>query len=38
MDHVGPITRTVADNAAVLEVIAGPDGYDRSRQVRRQLG
>jgi len=31
LDHVGPITRTVADNALLLEVIAGADGYD-SRQ------
>ena len=28
IDHVGPITRTVADNALFLEVIAGPDGLD----------
>jgi amidase len=28
VDHVGPMTRTVADNALVLEVIAGPDGLD----------
>jgi len=28
VDHVGPITRTVADNALVLEVLAGPDGLD----------
>ena len=28
IDHVGPITRTVADAALVLNVIAGPDGYD----------
>lgn len=27
-DHVGPITRTVADNALVLEVLAGRDGMD----------
>jgi amidase len=31
LDHVGPITRNVADNALLLEVIAGPDGLD-SRQ------
>jgi len=31
IDHTGPMTRTVADNALMLEVIAGPDGYD-SRQ------
>ena len=31
IDHVGPMTATVADNALLLEVLAGPDGYD-SRQ------
>jgi len=28
VDHTGPMTATVADNALLLEVIAGPDGYD----------
>ncbi len=28
IDHVGPITGTVADNALLLEVIAGSDGLD----------
>ena len=28
IDHVGPVTRTVADNALLLEVIAGADGID----------
>jgi amidase len=28
LDHVGPITRTVADNALALSVIAGSDGLD----------
>ncbi|MGB0620027.1 MAG: amidase [Myxococcota bacterium] len=28
IDHVGPMTRTVEDNALLLEVIAGPDGTD----------
>ena len=28
VDHVGPITRTVADNALLLEAIAGPDELD----------
>ena len=28
IDHVGPITATVADNALLLEVIAGADGLD----------
>ncbi|WP_370050277.1 MULTISPECIES: amidase [Salipiger] len=32
IDHAGPITSTVADNALMLEVLAGPDGYD-SRQI-----
>ena len=31
LDHLGPITPNVADNALLLEVIAGPDGLD-SRQ------
>ncbi|NPT60244.1 amidase [Paraburkholderia sp. 5N] len=28
IDHVGPMTTTVMDNALMLEVIAGADGYD----------
>jgi amidase len=28
IDHVGPMTSTVADNALMLEVIAGSDGLD----------
>lgn len=28
VDHAGPITRTVADCALMLEVMAGPDGLD----------
>jgi amidase len=32
LDHVGPMTATVADNALLLEVLAGPDGLD-PRQV-----
>jgi amidase len=28
IDHTGPITRTVSDNALLLEVLAGPDEYD----------
>ena len=28
IDHTGPMTRTVADNALLLEVLAGPDGLD----------
>ncbi|MDQ2093591.1 amidase [Rhodalgimonas zhirmunskyi] len=32
VDHTGPMTKTVADNALMMEVLAGPDGYD-SRQI-----
>ena len=28
IDHTGPMTRTVADNALLLEVLAGEDGLD----------
>jgi amidase len=28
IDHIGPMTRTVEDNALLLEVLAGPDGLD----------
>jgi amidase len=28
IDHAGPMTRTVRENALMLEAIAGPDGYD----------
>ena len=28
IDHTGPMTANVADNALLLEVLAGPDGYD----------
>jgi amidase len=28
VDHTGPITASVADNALLLEVLAGDDGYD----------
>src|SRR2546426_455515 len=28
VDHTGPMTATVADNALLLEAIAGDDGYD----------
>jgi amidase len=35
LDHTGPITATVADNALLLEVLAGPDGLDpRQYEVR----
>ncbi|HEX3982553.1 MAG TPA: amidase, partial [Acidisoma sp.] len=33
IDHTGPMTATVADNALLLEVLAGPDGLDP-----RQMG
>ena len=35
VDHTGPMTATVADNALLLEVLAGDDGYD-PRQSRRR--
>src|SRR6201999_2315105 len=28
IDHAGPLTATVADNALFLETMAGADGYD----------
>ncbi len=28
IDHTGPMTANVADNALLLEVLAGPDGFD----------
>ncbi len=28
IDHIGPITKTVSDNALLLEVLAGEDGLD----------
>ena len=35
IDHTGPMTRDVADNALLLSVLAGPDGVDsRQRDVR----
>ena len=32
LDHTGPMTRTVADAALMLEAIAGPDGLDPRQQ------
>ncbi|WP_277988391.1 amidase family protein [Salipiger thiooxidans] len=32
VDHTGPMTATAADNALMMEVLAGPDGHD-SRQI-----
>ncbi|KAI1174417.1 putative amidase [Nemania sp. FL0916] len=37
VDHVGPMTKTVRDCALLLEVIAGPDGWD-DRQPPIELG
>jgi amidase len=36
IDHAGPLTATVADNALFLEAMAGEDGYD-SRQKNLKL-
>lgn len=33
LDHLGPMTRTVADAASVLDVIGGPDGLDPRQRV-----
>ena len=33
IDHIGPITRTVADNALLLEVLAGADGIDPRQSI-----
>ncbi len=37
IDHTGPMTATVADNALMLEVLAGPDGLD-PRQYALKVG
>ncbi len=37
LDHTGPMTSSVEDNAIFLEVLAGPDGLD-PRQVNPQVG
>lgn len=34
LDHVGPMTRTVADNALLLQTLAGPDGLDPRQCMR----
>jgi amidase len=34
LDHAGPMTRTVADNALLLQAIAGPDGLDPRQCMR----
>ena len=37
IDHTGPMTANVRDNALLLEVLAGPDGYDpRQYSVKTQ--
>jgi len=36
LDHVGPMARTVADVALLLEVLAGPDGLDPRQQAGRK--
>lgn len=33
LDHLGPMTRTVADAALVLDAIAGPDGLDPRQRI-----
>ena len=44
LDHTGPMTQTVEDNALLLEVLAGPDGLDprqcgaTARPYREALG
>ena len=37
LDHVGPLTATVADNALLLEVLAGPDGLDQRQHLPPQV-
>jgi amidase len=36
LDHTGPMARTVADVALLLEVIAGPDGLDPRQRADQQ--
>jgi amidase len=36
IDHTGPMTATVADNALMLEVLAGPDGLDPRQHAGRE--
>jgi len=38
VDHTGPMTRNVRDNALLLEVIAGCDGYDPRQFHEKQPG
>jgi amidase len=37
LDNIGPMTSNVSDNALMLEVLAGRDGYDDSRQTELVL-
>src|ERR1700747_497890 len=37
LDHTGPMTRTVRDNALLLEVLAGPDGAEPRRCLPRAV-
>ena len=37
VDHAGPITRTVADNALLLEALAGPDGIDPRQAIPERV-
>ena len=36
IDHTGPITANVSDNALMLEVLAGPDGLDPRQHAGRE--
>lgn len=36
IDHTGPMTANVTDNALMLEVLAGPDGLDPRQQAGRE--
>ncbi|MDB5998785.1 MAG: amidase [Rhizobacter sp.] len=36
IDHTGPMTNTVSDNALLLEVLAGPDGLDPRQHAGRE--
>ena len=36
IDHTGPMTANVSDNALMLEVLAGPDGLDPRQHTDRE--
>ena len=38
LDHLGPMTSSVEDNAVMLEVMAGPDGLDPRQRAMRAAG